>query len=95
VFNDPPVNVAPGSNPDRELEEKRMIGDFDGSADALWSHYHEGAESHDKSRIQRLKEDMDGVPVFVRSYLSIPADFDRADSWQRRLVYFPPPLPRS
>ena len=72
MLNDPPVNVAPGSNPDREPEEKRMIGDFDGSANALWSLYGKEAESNDKSRIQTLKEDMDGVLIFVSSYFVYP-----------------------
>jgi Family of unknown function (DUF6535) len=45
-----------------------MIGDFDGSANALWSLYGKEAKSHDNARIQTLKEDMDGVLIFVRSY---------------------------
>ena len=79
MLNDPPVNVAPDSNSVQEPEEKRMIGDFDGSADALWSHYHEGAESHDKSRIQRLKEDMDGVLIFVKSCFVYPCGLGHAN----------------
>jgi hypothetical protein len=43
-----------------------MIGDFDGSANALWTLYGKEAQSHDKSQIQNLKEDMDGVLIFVR-----------------------------
>jgi hypothetical protein len=43
-----------------------MIGDFDGSANALWTLYGKEAKSHDKSQIQNLKEDMDGVLIFVR-----------------------------
>ena len=43
-----------------------MIGDFDGSANALWTLYGKEAESHDESQIQNLKEDMDGVLIFVR-----------------------------
>ena len=44
-----------------------MIGDFDGSANALWSFYGKEAKSHDQAQIQTLKEDMDGVLIFVRS----------------------------
>ena len=43
-----------------------MIGDFDGSANPLWSLYGEEAKSHDEARIQTLKDDMDGVLIFVR-----------------------------
>jgi hypothetical protein len=52
-----------------------MIGDFDGSANALWSLYGKEAKSHDKSRIQTLKEDMDGVLIFVSSYFVYPCGF--------------------
>jgi hypothetical protein len=48
-----------------------MIGDFDSGATALWTLYREEAKSHDKARIQSLKEDMDGVLIFVRHVLSI------------------------
>lgn len=43
-----------------------MIGDFDGSANELWTLYGKEAKSHDEARIQTLKEDMDGVLIFVR-----------------------------
>jgi hypothetical protein len=45
-----------------------MIGDFYGSANTLWSLYGKEAKSHDEARIQPLKEDMDGVLIFVRPY---------------------------
>jgi len=48
-----------------------MIGDFDGCANALWTLYGKEAESHDISQIQPLKEDMDGVLIFVRSHFVI------------------------
>jgi len=48
-----------------------MMGDFDGSANPLWTLYGKEAKSHDESRIQNLKEDMDGVLIFVSSYLFI------------------------
>ena len=62
----------------RESCEKRMIGDFDGSANALWTLYGKEAESHDKSRIQTLKDDMDGVLIFVCSHFVHPRN--RADA---------------
>ena len=46
-----------------------MIGDFEGSANALWTLYGKEAESHDNSQIQTLKEDMDGVLIFVCLHL--------------------------
>jgi len=47
-----------------------MIGDFDGSANALWNLYGKEAESQDKSQIQPLKDNMDGVLIFVRLHFS-------------------------
>ena len=44
-----------------------MIGDFDGSANALWTLYGNEAKSYDEAGIQTLKDDMDGVLIFVRS----------------------------
>ena len=49
-----------------------MIGDLIDNTNKLWSLYGEEAESHDKSRIGPLKEDMEGVLVFVRPFLSAP-----------------------
>ena len=54
------VTPAKGSYP------RRMIGDFDDSANALWSLHEKEAKSHDDARIQSLKDDMDGVLIFVR-----------------------------
>jgi hypothetical protein len=68
VHNSLPANITPGVNVDDEPEEKRMIGDFDGSANALWTLYGKEAKSHDEARIHTLKDDMDGVLIFVRSY---------------------------
>ena len=39
--------------------------DFDDRANDLWSLYGKEAESHDKARIETLKDDMDGVLIFV------------------------------
>ena len=60
------------STSDSEIGEKpqenRLIGDFDGSANALWTLYGKEAKSYDDARINTLKDDMDGVLIFVRSY---------------------------
>ena len=39
--------------------------DFDDSANPLWSLYGKEAKSRDEARIQALKDDMDGVLIFV------------------------------
>ena len=49
-------------------EEPRMIGDFEGSSNALWTLYKEEAKNHDDARINTLKEDMESALIFVRSY---------------------------
>ncbi|KAI9453223.1 hypothetical protein F5148DRAFT_985633, partial [Russula earlei] len=46
-------------------QEQRHIGDFDDSANPLWSLYGKETKSHDSARIQTLKEDMDGVLLFA------------------------------
>jgi hypothetical protein len=43
-----------------------MIGDFNGSDNTLWSLYRTEAKNYDEARIQPLKQDMDGVLIFVR-----------------------------
>ena len=68
-----------------------MIGDFYGSANTLWSLYGKEAKSHDEARIQPLKEDMDGVLIFVRPYFVCASNrLSHADAWLHRLVYSPP-----
>jgi hypothetical protein len=57
-----------GADADNSSPEPRMIGDFEGSANALWTLYGKEAKSHDEARIQTLKDDMDGVLIFVRPY---------------------------
>jgi hypothetical protein len=72
---------------DDSSREPRMIGDFDGSANPLWALYGKEAKSHDEARIQNLKDDMDGVLIFVRPYFVLPI----TDSVIiHRPVYFPP-----
>ena len=46
-----------------------MIGDFDGSSNALWTLYRDEAKSHDDARLSSLKDDMDGDLIFVCTYL--------------------------
>jgi Family of unknown function (DUF6535) len=50
------------SDPSPSPEERQ---DFDDSADDLWSVYGKEAKSHDDDRIEALKDDMDGVLIFV------------------------------
>lgn len=49
-----------------------MIADFDSSANGLWTLYGKEAKSHDEAQIQTLKEDMDGVLIFVRLCIFMP-----------------------
>jgi hypothetical protein len=46
-------------------ESYRQHQDFDDSANDLWSLYGKEAKSHDEARIDTLKDDMDGVLIFV------------------------------
>ena len=58
---------AMASNPtEPEPEEPRMIGDFGGSSNPLWTLFRDEAKSYDDARINTLKDDMDGVLIFVR-----------------------------
>jgi hypothetical protein len=69
-----------------------MIGGFHSSTNPLWSLYGKEAESHDKARIQPLKEDMDGVLIFVRPYFVCAYNrISYADTYLHRLVYSQPP----
>ena len=58
--NGPP---DPGAN-----EEQHIMGDFDGSSKALWTLFGTEAKSYDNARIDTLKDDMDGVLIFVSLY---------------------------
>ncbi|KAF8502921.1 hypothetical protein F5888DRAFT_1668231 [Russula emetica] len=46
-------------------EEPRMIGDFDGSSNALWTLFRDEAKSHDNAQIVTLKDDMGNSLVFA------------------------------
>ncbi|KAH9955309.1 hypothetical protein BC827DRAFT_1158317 [Russula dissimulans] len=48
-----------GGTPANTSHKRRVIGDFDDSANALWSPYEREAKSHDEARNQSLKDDMD------------------------------------
>jgi hypothetical protein len=60
VENSPRLMLAIAAVALIELQ-MRMIGDFNGSANSLWTPYGQEAKGHDESRIQTLKGDMDGV----------------------------------
>ena len=49
-------------------EEPRMIGDFDGSSNALWTLFKDEAKSHDDARINTLKDGMGSCLIFVCSH---------------------------
>ena len=73
-------------------EIPRMIGDFDDNANAMWALHLSEAKSHDEARIHSLKDDMDGVLIFVRAYTSII--MSSAGLMHFRPVYSPlPSLP--
>jgi hypothetical protein len=66
-----------------------MIGDFDGSSNALWTLFREEAKSHDDARIVTLKDDMESSLIFVRSYPICTYDgVGCTDAWSYRPVYF-------
>jgi hypothetical protein len=67
-----------------------MIGDFDGSSNALWTLFKDEAKSYDDARIVTLKDDMESSLIFVRSYPICTYDgLNRTDAWSHRPVYFP------
>ena len=81
--------VLPGPREDSADKEPPMIGDFDGSANPLWNLYGKEAKSHDESRIQTLKDDMNGVLIFVCSCFicSYNYELDHANASYHRPVY--------
>jgi len=48
-----------------------MIGDFDDSANTLWTLHKEKAKSHDEAHLQSIKQDMDSILIFVRACISV------------------------
>lgn len=86
MLDDSPVDAVAGSI-DRGPEEKRIIGDFDTSANTLWSLlYLEEAKEFDEAKIRSLKDDMEGVPIFVCSPLVRLYGPGHVDSCAHRLV---------
>src|SRR5258708_34300103 len=67
----------------------RMVGDFDDNANALWTLHLDEAKSHDEARIHSLKDDMDGVLIFVRVYISSFLPRAHASALSIRPVYSP------
>jgi len=61
-MNDPSGNDDPSRS--QELHK-----DFDNSASPLWSLYTKEVKSLDEVRIQGLKDDMDGILLFVCTHL--------------------------
>jgi hypothetical protein len=57
-----PGNGAPNNPPGNSSEEPN---DSDDSANPLWSLYEQEAKYRDEAQIQTLKDDMDGVLIFV------------------------------
>lgn len=62
-------NGTPVSKPN---EERPKISDFDRSANELWTLFGTEAKSHDDARVNTLKDDMDGVLIFVCSDFLVP-----------------------
>jgi Family of unknown function (DUF6535) len=62
---DPPGS-GPGVPPDAP-----ELGDFDDRAAEFWSVYVKEAQRHDEALIGTWKEDMEGVIIFVRSFLPL------------------------
>ena len=70
-----------------------MIGDFDGSSNALWTLFRDEAKSHDDSRIVTLKEDMESALIFVCQYPIYTYDwFSRTDASHRPVYFLLPSL---
>ena len=56
---------------DLEPEERRMIGDFNGSANDLWTLFSDEVKSHDDVQIKIVKDTMDSALIFVRFCLCL------------------------
>ena len=57
----------PAGSPAQGSQATPIVGDFDGSANALWSLYGKEAKSHDEATVQILMDSMGSVLTFVRS----------------------------
>ena len=56
---------------DSEPEERRMIGDFNDSANDLWALFGDEVKSHDDVEIKIVKDTMDSALIFVRFCLCL------------------------
>jgi len=61
-MNDQSGNGAPGHPPEDSREKPN---DFDDSANVLWYLYGKEVKDHDEARMQTLRDDMDGLLIFV------------------------------
>jgi hypothetical protein len=70
VSNDPSVDPGPpnGASEPEPNEEREMTGDFDSSSKAFWTLFGIEAKRYDNTQVNTLKDDMDGVLIFVRLY---------------------------
>ena len=60
-------------NPSRATEESQdENGELDNISNSLWPLYEKAVKSRDKVRIQALRDDMDGVLIFVCIYYLPP-----------------------
>jgi hypothetical protein len=59
------MNDRNDSSRSPEEPDEQQLQDFDDNANDLWSLYGIEAKSHDQARIETLKDDMDGVLIFV------------------------------
>jgi hypothetical protein len=79
--NETDTNNAPGDGGIPESSSSQENQDFDDSANALWLLYGKEAKGYDEATIQSIKDDMDGVLIFVRvtfhSSGSLPMLMDR------------------
>jgi hypothetical protein len=57
--------IDPSRSPEDSKESYEQHQDFDDSANDLWSLYGKEAKNHDEAQIKTLKDDMDGVLIYV------------------------------
>ena len=76
-------------------ESQGEHNELDDSGNALWSQYEKAVQSRDKGRIEALKDDMDGVLIFVCIYHLTLVVSSILHPSHIRLVYSPLSSPRS
>jgi len=64
---DPPRSIQVAGPEGPGPEERPMIGDFNESADDLWTLFGTEVKSHDDAQIEIVKDKMNNALVFVRS----------------------------